>query len=93
MSDHRLPGTDLSPEDFISHNIREIILEEDLGRILKEGKTTILTGKPIRTAFRTRDRAGNIVWFEDNSSFLDRSNGKNRRKNRSPPRYHRTERD
>ncbi|MGB8219993.1 MAG: PAS domain S-box protein [Methanoregula sp.] len=64
------------PEDFISHNIREIILEEDLGRILKEGKTTILTGKPIRTAFRTRDRAGNIVWFEDNSSFLVDPTGK-----------------
>ena len=65
-----------TPEDFISHNIREIILEEDLGRILKEGKKTILTGKPIRTAFRTKDRAGNIVWFEDNSSFLIDPTGK-----------------
>jgi len=65
-----------TPEDFISHNIREIIFEEDLSRVLETAKGILFTGKPIRTAFRTRDHEGNIVWLEDNSSFLTDPAGK-----------------
>jgi PAS domain S-box-containing protein len=59
-----------TPGDFISHSIWEIIGEEDRKRIVGETKKAISSGKPIRTAFRIRDRAGNVVWLEDNSSLL-----------------------
>lgn len=64
------------PEDFISRNIKEIILEEDLGRVLEKVKTTIVANNPIRISFRARDHGGNIVWLEDNSSYLTDPNGK-----------------
>ncbi len=59
-----------TPEDFVSHNLREFIFEEDLEKILEEAKKTVFAGQPVRTAFRTRDHAGNIIWLEDNSSIL-----------------------
>lgn len=56
------------PEDFLSHPIGDIILEEDLPKVLDDFQTTVLTQKATITVFRIKDPAGNIIWLEDNGT-------------------------
>jgi len=55
-----------TPEEIISKNLAELIVEEDLPVVLKDFETTISTGQSTRTVFRIRDKSGNILWMEDN---------------------------
>ncbi len=57
-----------APENFLSHPIGEIILEEDLHKVLDDFTTTVLTRKATITIFRAKDSAGNIIWLEDNGT-------------------------
>ncbi|ABS55877.1 signal transduction histidine kinase [Methanoregula boonei 6A8] len=59
-----------TPMDFISHSIWEFIEEGDRKRIRAEAEKVFSSDKPIRAAFRVRNRAGTIVWLEDTSTLL-----------------------
>ncbi|MDD1681463.1 MAG: PAS domain S-box protein, partial [Methanoregula sp.] len=64
-----------TPDQLISHNISEVIAEEDLPRIREDIKTTVATGKSTRTTFRLKGSLENPVWLEDNGTVIKKADG------------------
>ncbi|HEX3000829.1 MAG TPA: PAS domain S-box protein, partial [Methanoregula sp.] len=56
------------PEEVISHNFAEFIVEEDIPRAAADMETTLATGKSVMTLIRVRDKTGGIHWLEDNAA-------------------------
>jgi PAS domain S-box-containing protein len=64
-----------TPDQLISHNISEVIAEEDLARIREDIRTTVATGKSTRTTFRLKGSWENPVWLEDNGAVIKKADG------------------
>ena len=58
------------PEEIISRNFIEFIAEEDVPIVLAEFNKTASTQQLMVTAFRIRDKAGNLQWMENNSALV-----------------------
>ncbi len=72
---HQVSRYGYTPDQLISHNISEVINEEDLPRVLDDMKTTLATGRSTRTTFRLKGSPKNLVWLEDNGSVLKKKDG------------------
>jgi PAS domain S-box-containing protein len=62
-------------DHLLSHHISELIPEEDLGNVLASVQTIISSGRSARISFRLKDAAGNMVWFEENSTVIKDPSG------------------
>jgi PAS domain S-box-containing protein len=63
------------PEQLLSRNISEFIVEEDLMMVQDAIRATVASGTANQTRFRIRDATGNQVWFEDNGAVLRDATG------------------
>ena len=55
----------MPPEEIVSKDVMELILPEDMERVLRDFQHTMMTGEEFPTEFRMRDKEGCIRWFED----------------------------
>lgn len=63
------------PADMIGQSVSDIVIAEDLDRVLPELATTLTEGTAIRTRWRARDSDGTIHFMEDSTAALRNESG------------------
>lgn len=64
-----------SQEDVISHNFTEFIEKDDLPRAMADMAKTLATGQSTVIPVKMHDKAGNIIWMEDNGAAVRDASG------------------
>ena len=64
-----------TPQEVISKNIHEFIVEEDLPKVMIDLEKTLSTGEATITSFRILDKTGNTHWVEDYGAPIVSSTG------------------
>jgi PAS domain S-box-containing protein len=59
-----------SPDDLISRNMSEFIVEEDFSRVMEDTLKTLSTGESTITPFRFLDSSGKPQWVEDHGAAV-----------------------
>ena len=62
-------------EDVISHNFTEFIDKEDIPRAVADMTKTLTTGQSTVIPVKMHDKAGNIIWMEDNGAAIRNASG------------------
>lgn len=64
-----------TPEEVLSHNFSEFLEKDDVSRAMADMAKTLATGQSTVIPVKMHDKAGTIIWMEDNGAAVRDASG------------------